>query len=70
MPVIASVYAAGAAAGPIIALITAANLVRIQGLLIMEIPFFGARIALSRYILCLLMPPLVGLAGSALFRFF
>ncbi|MFH1490858.1 MAG: permease [Pseudomonadota bacterium] len=70
MPVIASVYTAGAAAGPIIALITAANLTRVQGLFVVEIPFFGTRIALSRYLISLCMPPLVGLAGSLLFRLF
>jgi len=68
MPIIASIYTAGAAAGPIIALITAANLVRVQGLFVMEIPFFGARIALSRYLICIFIPPLVGLTGGALFR--
>lgn len=68
MPIIASIYTAGAAAGPIIALITAANLIRVQGLFVMEIPFFRARIALSRYIICLFIPPLVGLVGGALFR--
>ena len=70
MPIIASIYTAGAAVGPIIALITAANLIRVQGLFVMEIPFFGTRVALSRYILCLFVPPLVGLLGSALFRLF
>ena len=68
MPIIASIYTAGAAAGPIIALITAANLVRVQGLFVMEIPFFGARIAISRYIICLFVPPLVGMVGGVIFR--
>ena len=70
VPVIASIYTAGASAGPIIALLTAANLVRIQGIFIWEIPFFGARIALSRYFICLFIPPIVGLIGAALFRLF
>ncbi len=70
IPVIASIYTAGASAGPIIALITAANLIRIQGVFVWEIPFFGTRIALTRYVICLFIPPLVGLAGSALFRLF
>lgn len=67
---IASIYTAGAAEGPIIALLTAANLSRIQALFVIEIPFFGTRIALSRYIICLFMPPLIGIVGSALFRLF
>ncbi len=69
-PIIASIYTAGAAEGPIIALLTAANLSRIQALFVIEIPFFGTRIALSRYLICLFMPPLVGIVGSALFRLF
>jgi uncharacterized membrane protein YraQ (UPF0718 family) len=68
IPVIASIYTAGASAGPIIALITAANLVRIQGIFIWEIPFFGTRIALTRYVICLFIPPIVGLTGGTLFR--
>ena len=70
IPIIASIYSAGAAEGPIIALLTAANLTRIQGLLVLDIPFFGTRIAMSRFVICLFIPPLVGLAGSALFRLF
>ena len=69
-PIIASIYTAGAAEGPIIALLTAANLSRIQGLFVLEIPFFGTRIALSRYLICLFMSPLIGIVGSALFRLF
>ena len=70
IPVIASIYVAGAAEGPIIALLAAANLTRIQGLFVMEIPFFGNKIALTRFVICLFIPPLVGLMGSGLFRFF
>jgi len=70
IPVIASIYGAGAAAGPIIALLAAANMTRIQGLLVMEIPFFGARIALTRFIICLFFPPLIGVVGSGLFKLF
>ena len=70
IPVIASIYGAGAAEGPIIALLAAANMTRIQGLLVMEIPFFGARVALTRFVICLFIPPLTGLAGSGLFKLF
>ena len=66
MPIIASIYVAGAGAGPIIGLLTAANMIRLQGLFVLQIPFFGARIALTRYIICLFIPPLVGLAGGAI----
>lgn len=68
IPIIASIYASGAAEAPIIALLAAAQLTRVQGLFILDIPFFGTRIALLRYGLCLFIPPLVGLAGGTLFR--
>ena len=70
IPVIASIYVAGAAEGPIIALLAAANMTRIQGLFVMEIPFFGTRIALTRFVVCLFLPPLVGIVGSGLFKLF
>lgn len=70
IPVIASIYGAGAAEGPIIALLAAANLTRLQGLFVMEIPFFGNRVALTRYVICLLFPPLVGVMGSGLYKLF
>jgi uncharacterized membrane protein YraQ (UPF0718 family) len=68
IPIIASIYAAGAGAGPIIALLTAANLVRLHGLFVLQIPFFGFRIAITRYVICLLIPPIVGLAGNEIFK--
>ncbi len=70
IPLISSIYEAGAGAGPIIALLTAANLTRIQGLIAIEIPIFGLRIAIARYILCLFVPPIVGFSGNILFGFF
>ena len=70
IPIIASIYAAGAGEGPIIALLTAANLTRIQGLFVIELPFFGTRISLSRYLICLFVPPIIGFVGSVLFRWF
>jgi uncharacterized membrane protein YraQ (UPF0718 family) len=70
IPIIGSIYDAGAGAGPIIALLTAANLTRIQGLVATEIPIFGVRLSVIRYLLSLLAPPLVGIAGSILFNCF
>jgi len=67
MPIIASIYVAGAGSGPIIGLLTAAQMIRLQGLFVLEIPFFGSRIALTRYIVCFLIPPLAGLAGGVIF---
>jgi len=70
LPVVVSIYKAGAGIGPVLALITARGILSIQMLIVWQIPFFGTRIALSRFVICLLIPPLVGLAGSALFRLF
>jgi len=68
MPIIAAVYAAGAGAGPIIALLIAMNLISLQMLITWQIPFFGVRMPLARYLVCLFVPPLAGLAGAAVYR--
>lgn len=68
LPVIASIYSAGAGVGPVIALLTGRSLLGIQMLVVWQIPFLGMEIPLARYIACLLIPPLVGLAGAAVFR--
>jgi uncharacterized membrane protein YraQ (UPF0718 family) len=69
LPVVASIFAAGAGAGPVIAVLTSMNLLSLPGLLTWAIPFMGVRLALSRYIVCLVIPPIVGLAGSAIYEF-
>ncbi len=68
LPVIASIYAAGAGPGPIIALLASMNLLSLPNLLTWAIPFLGVKLALSRYLVCLFLPPLIGLAGAAVFR--
>ena len=68
LPVIASIYSAGAGVGPVIALLTGRALLGIQMLVVWQIPFLGMGIPLARYIACLFIPPLVGLAGAAVFR--
>ena len=68
LPVIASIYSAGAGAGPVIALLTGRALLGIQMLVVWQIPFLGLEIPLARYIACLFIPPFVGLAGAAVFR--
>ena len=68
LPLIASIYRAGAGVGPVIALLTGRALLGIQMLIVWQIPFLGVEIPLARYIACLFLPPLVGLAGGALFR--
>lgn len=67
MPVIASIYAAGAGAGPTIALMTG-GLLGIQGLFTFYIPILGVRLSLANYIVALFVPPLVGLTGGAVFH--
>jgi len=68
LPVIASIYRAGAGVGPVIALLTGRGLLGIQMLLMWQIPFLGLEIPLARYIACLFIPPLAGLAGAAVLR--
>ena len=66
-PIIASIYRAGAGIGPVIALMTA-NILGINQLIVWQIPFLGVGISLARYIVCLFIPPLAGLAGAAVYR--
>lgn len=68
LPIVASVYRAGAGVGPIIALLTGHSLLDLQLLIVWQIPFFGLELPIARYIACLLLPPLAGLAGSAVFK--
>lgn len=68
LPIIASIYRAGAGVGPVIALLTGRAMLGIQMLIVWQIPFLGVEIALSRYIACLFLPPLVGLAGAAIIK--
>ncbi len=68
LPIIASIYHAGAGIGPVIALLTGRVLLGIQVLVVWQIPFLGVEIPLAKYITCLIVPPLVGLAGAAVLR--
>jgi uncharacterized membrane protein YraQ (UPF0718 family) len=68
LPIVASLFRAGAGAGPIIALLTGQQLLGLQQLLVWQIPFFGLGIPLSRYIVSLFVAPLVGIAGGALYK--
>ncbi len=68
LPVVASLYLAGAGAGPIIALLTGQALLGIQNLIVWQIPFLGVGLPLSKYIVCLVVVPLVGFAGSIVFK--
>jgi len=68
LPIVASIYRAGAGVGPIIALLTGRALLGLQMLIVWQIPFLGVEIPLARYITCLFLPPLVGLAGRAILQ--
>ncbi len=68
LPIIASIYAAGAGVGPVIAFLVSTNLVGVRPLIIWQIPFLGAKIALTRYVVCFFIPPIVGLAGGVVYQ--
>ncbi|MFC2073094.1 permease [Chloroflexota bacterium] len=67
MPIIASIYRAGAGVGPIIALL-AGRMLGVRPLITWEFPFLGVKISLSRYIVALFIPPFVGLVGAAVYQ--
>ncbi len=68
IPVIASIYRAGAGVGPVIAFLTSRALLGIHVLVVWQIPFLGLEIPLARYIACLFIPPIVGLVGASVFQ--
>ena len=70
LPIIASIYQAGAGAGPVIALLTAGNLLSLPMFFSWHIPFFGFRLASAQYIVALVAAPLIGLLGALVFRVF
>ncbi len=68
LPIITSIYEAGAGAGPIIAFLVSGPLLGLQGLFVWQIPFLGARISLTRYVVAFFLPPIVGLVGGAIYH--
>lgn len=68
IPMVASLYVSGAGVGPTIALLTGEALLGMQQLISWHIPFLGTGIPLSKYIVCLIITPLVALAGAAVFK--
>ena len=67
LPVVASIYKAGAGAAPIIALL-AGGMLNVQGLITWYIPFLGVRLSLAKYIVAVFVPPLIGMAGGAVYQ--
>lgn len=68
LPIVASIYRAGAGIGPIVALLAGQGLIGLEMLIVWQIPFFGVELPLARYIVCLFIPPFAGLAGAAVYR--
>jgi uncharacterized membrane protein YraQ (UPF0718 family) len=69
-PVAARLLQQGAAPGPLIALLTAKTLVSPIRMLTYEAPLLGWPITLARLLPALLVPPILGLAGHWLHKFF
>ena len=68
LPIVTALYTAGAGVGPVIAFLVAVPSVSLPNLFTWSIPFLGTRIALSRYIVGIFIPPVVGLAGGAIYN--
>ncbi len=68
LPIVASMYAAGAGVGPVIALLVSTQLIGFRRLITWDIPFLGAKMSLSRYVVCLFVPPLAGLVGGTVYQ--
>jgi uncharacterized protein len=69
-PVVASLWAKGVSAGALITLITAKTLVSPIRMLTYEAPLIGWPLTWARFIPAVLLPPLVGVVGQWLFRWF
>ena len=67
LPVVAAIYKAGAGPEPVISLMSG-GLLSVQGLFGWYIPILGLRLSVTQYLIYLFIPPLLGLAGGALFH--
>lgn len=67
-PMAAQLFRAGVAPAAIITLVTAKTLVSPIRMLTYEAPVLGWRMTLSRLLPAILLPPLVGFLGGALYR--
>lgn len=68
MPIITSIYQAGASVGPIIALFAGRAMLSLQILVVWQIPFLGIELPFSRFIACLFLPPFIGIAGKTVYQ--
>lgn len=69
-PIAANLYRNGAAAGPLITLLSAKLLVSPVRTLTYELPLLGWPLTLARLLPALVLPPILGLVGQWLFRRF
>jgi uncharacterized membrane protein YraQ (UPF0718 family) len=69
-PMVASLFNKGAPPGPLIALVAAKTLLGPLRMFTYEAPLLGWPMTLARLLPGLLVPPILGIAGQALFRIF
>jgi len=69
-PMVASLFSKGAPPGPLIALIAAKTLLGPVRMLTYEAPLLGWPMTMARLLPGLLVPPILGIAGQALYRIF
>jgi uncharacterized membrane protein YraQ (UPF0718 family) len=65
-PLIAALYKLGADFGPLVAYLTAWELIAVQRIVIWEIPFMGTRFVLFRVMVSLVLPVLAGMIARTL----
>ena len=68
MPLAAGMLRAGAGGAAVITFLSAWSLLAIHRLFAWEIPILGAGFAVTRWALCLLLPPLVGLLARVVLK--
>lgn len=68
MPLAAVLIRSGAAAGPVVAFLTGWSVLALHRVLAWEIPILGARFALMRFTVSLVLPVIAGLMARALTR--
>jgi uncharacterized membrane protein YraQ (UPF0718 family) len=65
-PLIAALYKLGADFGPLVAYLTAWELIAVQRMVVWEIPFMGTRFVLFRLLVSLPLPILAGMIARTL----
>lgn len=69
-PLVLALSRSGAAAGPLVAFITAWSVIGVNRVIVWELPFLGAEFAALRYVSSLPLPILAGLGAGVLARRF